>query len=310
MSILGIDIGGTKVAMGLVDNQGRVSRKEIFPAEASRGADHLRGTLLAKVSAYRETEELEAIGIGFPGPVSTEAGQILESVNLPGWEGMELCSLFPAEWQLPVFAANDANAAAMGEWKYGAGQGTTNFIYLTISTGIGAGIIAEGGLVSGKNGYAGELGHTVLMQDGPICSCGNRGCWEALSSGTAIAQIARTKLSENSLIYDFAQGDSDRITAKTVFMAFAQGDALATHILEESAHWTGMGIHNLAHTLNPERIAIGGGVGLSTGKYLEMIRASLVTYTKNPLSLPELVFARLGDEVGVIGSAALAVIGE
>ena len=156
------------------------------------------------------------------------------------------------------------------------------------------------------NGYAGELGHTILQVDGPTCSCGNKGCWEALSSGTAIARTAKARVQAGSAILDLAQGDREAISAKTVFTAFEMGDSTAEEILRDSAHWSALGIYNLSLTLNPERVAIGGGVGLSSKRYLAMIQDEVEAFSRKSLSMPELVFASLGDQVGVVGSAAVA----
>jgi glucokinase len=304
MSTLGIDIGGTKVAMGLVDEEGRVSHKQTFATEPAKGADHLKERLVARVAEYRVNTELCAVGIGFPGAISQTARRILTSVNLPDWEGVALGELFPAEWSLPIYADNDANAAAVGEWMHGAGKGTTDFIYLTLSTGIGAGIIANGRLLRGHRGYAGEVGQTLL-------DSGNKRCWESLAAGPAIAQAAKEALIEEpgGLIYELAGADPEKITAKTVLEAFSSGDEMAMGILKQTAFWTGVGLCNLCLTVNPERIAIGGGLGCSSNEYLGMIQDAFTSCCTDHQIRPEIVMAHLGDESGIIGSASLAIKG-
>lgn len=303
MNTLGIDIGGTKVAMGLVDGQGCVSHKQTFATEPDKGADHLKDRLLAMVAEYRMSTELSVVGIGFPGAISGPARHILTSVNLPGWEGMALGELFPAEWSLPLYADNDANAAAIGEWMYGAGKGTEDFIYLTLSTGIGAGIITGGRLMRGHRGYAGEVGQTLLDSE-------NKRSWESLAAGPAIARAAKVALEEKpgSLIYELAGSDPESVTARTVFEAFESGDEMAREILKRTASWTGAGLYNLCLTVNPERIAIGGGVGCSSNEYLDMIRDAFACCCTAGQIWPDVVMAQLGEEAGIIGSASLAII--
>jgi len=306
MHVLGIDIGGTKIAMGLVDEAGRVHEKKVFASKAHLGRESMLRRIVEQIRSIDHKVGVDVLGIGFPGTVMGKQAVILESVNVPGWQGVALKDLFQEQVGKEVFVENDANAAALGEWMVGAGQGTQDFVYLTISTGIGAGILSQGKLITGVQGYAGELGHTILQKDGPRCRCGNHGCWEALASGPAMARSARVSLEQDK---SSLMRIKKNFGAKDVFIAYEAHDQLATEIVEKAAAWSGLGLYNLIRTLNPERIAIGGGVGLGSARFVEKIKETVLLYARSPLLMPEIVPAHLKDEAGIIGSACVARYG-
>lgn len=295
--VLGIDIGGSKVAMGLVGPDGRTEGVTSWETRAGDGPESLLGRLQEAAREYGSVSGGPvAAGVGVPGPVHPREGTLGTAVNLPGWEGLSPARRIGEVLGLLTVADNDANAAAWGEWCFGAGRGTRDFVCLTVGTGIGCGIVCNGTLVRGAAGFAGEAGHIQLLPDGPLCHCGRTGCWEALSSGTAIERMARETM---------APGGEG--SAREVFEAAARGDAQAVRIVGAAAGWMAVGIGNLALTLNPARIAIGGGVGLGGQGFFGDVSERVKQRCAAGKERPKIVRAALGPDAGVIGAAALAL---
>ena len=309
--VLGIDIGGTKTALGVVTRDGRLLEEMVLPSEAARGKDVLMKRIVSAagelITGQQFGKRIAAIGVGFPGPISPATCKVAEAPNLPGWEGVSLCEVLSGALSIPTYGDNDANAAALGEWLYGSGRGTRDFIYLTISTGIGCGIISGGRLIQGTSGYSGEVGHMIMDPLGPECGCGRRGCLETLASGTAIGRQARTRLSkgEESVLSELGRPVED-ITAREVFEGAAQEDPLCQDILDEAMGWIAIGCNNLLVTLNPSRIALGGGVGLGGNWFLEDIEQRLRELSPKEHFGIELVQASLGKNAGIVGAGAVA----
>ena len=253
--------------------------------------------------------EVEACGIGFGGPVDFETQRVISSTHVAGWEDVPLATIVGRELKLPTILENDANAGGLGEFVYGAGRGCRNLVYLTISTGIGGGIILDGGIFRGSDGNAGEWGHVPVMADGPGCDCGNRGCLEAVCSGKSIGRRAEEAVCQHprrgKFILDLAAGEE--ITAKVVFSAARQGDRLAREIVEETCTFLGMGIAAVVNGLAPDRVVIGGGVARAGGGLFEPLRIHAARFTM-PVHRPHLciVPARRGGNSVLMGGVSLA----
>ncbi len=308
---IGIDLGGTKIAGLLADAGGNIFAQEQIPTQKEEGQERVLARIYSLVRALMNKAEpgaVKGIGICSPGPLNIETGVIIEAPNLQ-WTNTPLAALMEKEFGLPVVLENDANAAAFGEYMYGAARGVKDMLYMTVSTGIGGGIIANGELVYGRDFSAGEIGHMVILPGGPVCGCGRRGCVEALASGTAIAREAKARLAkgEKSLLQaDFSGENLHRLTAKEVKEAAAQGDALALSVLEKAFYYLGIAVGNLVNILNPEMVVIGGGVA-KMGPYLfEPVQKNigLSAFPHMYRNLP-VVPAQLGGEAGTKGMVAL-----
>ena len=262
MTVLAIDIGGTKLAAGIVNTAGSILVRREVPTLAAEGPERVldRLTRLAQdvLAAPRVSDEaIQRIGIGCAGPVDRQAGLILNPPNLPGWVCVPLVERIEKALGRPAVLENDANAAALGEFRYGAGKGGSSLVYLTVSTGIGSGIILNGKIWHGVKDGAGEVGHMTLLPDGPICGCGNRGCLEALASGPSIARRAREALATGQ---PSRLLDAGEFTAADVVRLAQEGDAIAAEVWDETVRYLGLGVAAIVTILAPERVVIGGGV--------------------------------------------------
>jgi glucokinase len=313
--VVGIDLGGTKISTALVDNAGRVIAYDYRETHASEGPEAVIGRMLdaargVMTRAGVTPAQVAAVGIGAPGPLDIDAGVVVAPPNLPGWDYVPLRQLVEDALGITTFLENDANAAALGEHRFGAGRGTAHMIYVTVSTGIGGGLILDGKLYHGADGMAGEIGHVTIMPYGPHCGCGNRGCLEALASGTAIARQARESVVRGvpTLMADLAGGDAKRITAKLVAEAASQGDVEAQEILAEAMNYLGIGMANLVDLFNPQLIVIGGGLtNIGEALFGPVRRAIDRRALRSLAQRVRVVPAALGDKVGVLGAAAVAL---
>ncbi len=250
---IGIDIGGTKISVTLGTSSGKILiRKKVLTRTGSRSKACIReiGTCVEAILRECEIPKNRIIGIGIcaPGPVNSKRGVLPRSPNLPGWAGVPLCNLLKQKLKLPVFIANDANAAALGESVFGAGKKMKDFIYVTVSTGVGGGLVISGQIYEGTGFVAGEIGHISVVPDGKPCKCGRRGCLEAYASGTAIASFYREMTGRKVA------------GAKEVGSAVKSGDRRALKSYLKGAYFLGIGLANLMNILNPEAIVLGGGV--------------------------------------------------
>ncbi len=307
-----IDLGGTKILSAIVDRRGVVlatdRRHTVSDGPQAVVADMAGSLRSACKTAGVTVESLLGVGVSAAGPIDAATGVIAKAPNLPGWHDVPLTSLLREHLQMPILLDNDANAAAVAEHTFGAGRGCTQMIYITISTGIGGGIITDGHLYRGATGAAGEIGHVVLVPDGPLCGCGQRGCLEALASGTAIAREARTAAAagSSSALQQFASAGGE-ITAEAVATAAKGGDPAAAKIIADAARWLGMGLVVLVHLFNPERIIIGGGASNIGEPLLGPAEAYMRRHAFTTMSAAVQVLpAKYADEAGVIGAAALA----
>jgi len=311
--VLGFDLGGTKFAFGIVREDGAVvasGRVETLadqgPAQAVRRAIDGARELLAS-SGFR-AESLLGVGIASPGPLDIARGCVDGSPNLPGWTGFPIAGEIGKAFGLPARIDNDANAAAVGEFRFGAGKGFPNMVYVTLSTGIGGGVIVDGRLMRGANGNAAELGHLTLDIKGPPCPCGGRGCFEKYASGTAIAHRARAALAAGrpSSLAALA-GGPDKVTSHHVLQGLAAGDTLAKEIWDETIEYLGRGFAVIINTFNPDRIVVGGGVTAAGDTLFGPLRKKALGYAFPRLAaVCTIAPAGLGGDVGVVGAAACA----
>lgn len=305
--VVGVDLGGTKIATALLDQSGQVLRRTRFQTAELKTAEEVIDCLVRSVEEVRGDLPVAGVGVASPGAVDTERGIILNGTNLPGWAGIPLREEMKRRLGIPVQVVNDANAAAWGEYYAGAGQGSKTMVYITISTGIGSGIVLDGKLLLGSNGIAAELGHTMIGVDGPVCSCGRPGCWEAYASGTSIARIAEEAAArEASLMTNLAAQEGIPISAKHLFEAARQGDGTARQTVDEVTHYIALGLMNVVHTFNPDCIVIGGGVSRVGDDLFSPVRRKTVSLVMEPFrDTFRIVPASLGDDVGVVGAATL-----
>ena len=313
--ILGIDLGGTKILTAVTDTQGKMLSRDHSITPAAKGQKAVIQSILESTGRALEqagisTADLDAIGIGAPGLSNPETGILFTSPNLPGWRDVPLRDIIQKELGKKAFLINDANAAAIGELHFGAARGARNFIYITVSTGIGGGIIIDGNIYTGSAGTAGELGHMVIDDEGPLCNCGNRGCWETLASGTALAREARHRIKEGARtsILDYAGGDEERVSAETIHQAAQAGDNLAQELIARTGYYIGVGLANLVNIFNPEVIVIGGGLSnigdlLLQPAFAEAERRAF----RQSYQAVRFVRAELGRNSGVIGAAIFAL---
>jgi glucokinase len=310
-SVIGIDLGGTQVRAIRCDPRGTIlahARADTAATEGPRAVVHQIVQLIEQVRGDVPNEMVLGIGVGTPGPVDGRTGVIYEAPNLKGWIDVPLKQMLHDATGLPVVVGNDANVAALGEWHFGSGHGTNDFIYVTISTGIGGGVIADRNLLLGRKGIAGEVGHVVVQVDGPRCGCGNLGCWEALASGTALARRATEAIEAGEptiLRGAYAEGS---ISAVHVALAAAANDPLASRLMEREGELIGIGLANLLHLFSPEVIALGGGVMKSADRLLPAIHRMIAEYAMSPYQDARIELATLGDRTGVLGAAALILV--
>src|SRR5579863_6051931 len=288
--IIGVDVGGTKVAAGLVSSCGEISGQARTPMVASDAAAGLAAVISA-IDAVRATASLKShsrdlisgIGICAPGQLDPRAGVVVNPPNLPGWRNFPLAAEVSKTYHLPARLDNDGNAAALAEALWGAGRGYGNVFCATIGTGIGTGIVFDGRIYHGRTGAAAEGGHTTIDYRGPRCGCGKLGCIEVLASGPAIARRAGEKISagRNSAILELAGGHVERITSEMVRRAFAAGDALAKEVLEETAMYLAVWLGNIVDLLEPDVMIIGGGAASMLKPFFGEIRDQLPTWCVN-----------------------------
>lgn len=296
MATIGIDLGGTKIAVGVWVSD-RLVYKQIYPTPREGG----QKVVLAMAEAAREAlkeggQEVDTVGVGTPGPLDFEHGVVKFAPNIPFFNNFPLRSRLEELLGMSVVLENDANAAALGEHYQGAARGASSSLYVTVSTGIGGGLVIGGKVWRGHNGQGGEVGHVTVLPGGPVCGCGLDGCLEAVASGVAIARDGRYAYKEE-------------LDTLEVFRRWQSGEAKATRIVEQAARYLGTGLASLQKALDPEVIVLGGGVALGAGEpYRRMVHAAYAEYLRGWV-LGEIRLAKLGDEVGVVGAALAAEVG-
>jgi glucokinase len=310
-----VDLGGTKTLSAAVTRDGQVLARDLCPTPASAGVDSVMRAAVDSlrrvfIQAGLAARDAGAIGLAMPGISDPEKGIVYSSPNLPDWHNVPVAAVFREAFDCPAYVINDANAAALGEMYYGAARGITDFVYITVSTGIGGGVVIGGELYTGVTGLAGELGHMTILDDGPDCPCGNKGCWEMLASGTALGREARRRISdgEPSAILDIVGGDIERVTAREVHRAYRQGDRLAAELVKRAAYYLGVGLTNIVNIFNPEMVVVGGGL-LKLGEVLLGPAREMVSARAYPEAAraARIVTAGLGGDSGLLGAAAYAL---
>jgi len=318
--VVGVDLGGTKIYTLLATVEGTVAAEMEVPTVAGRGYEAVLDRIADTVAAVAaqagvKPENVRAVGVGAPGPLNPDTGVVHQAPNL-GWKRVPLRADLEARLALPVRLENDANLGALGEYTFGAGRGCAELVYVTVSTGIGGGLILRGEIYGGAGGGAGEIGHITVVPGGPRCRCGSRGCLEAVASGTAIALRARELLDRGAGagagagILALAGGEAEAVTAATVARAAEAGDPEARAILDEAAWHLGTGLAAVVNLLNPCRIVLGGGV-MKSGRLLwdRMDRSLREQALDAAYRRVRLVPGALGARAGALGAVALALRG-
>ncbi len=314
---LGVDIGGTKVAAGMVTPRGKILSKVRVPMTCRGDAAEGLGAIERAIAAALEKEpkrraSVAAIGISSPGPLDPRKGVIINPPNLPCWHNFPLAKKIQHAYRLPTKLDNDANAAALAEAIWGAGRGYDSVFYATLGTGIGTGVILDGQIYHGRTGAAAEGGHLSIDYHGPKCACGKFGCIEVLAAGPAVAKRARERLASGGAgrekLLALAGGDADAVTAEMVGVAWHARDNLAASILRETADLLAIWLGNIVDLFEPDVIIFGGGMGELFSEWFAHIREQLPAWTINSRckEIP-LVRARYGEDSGIAGAAALCL---
>ena len=313
-SLLAMDLGGTKIVTAMVSPKGEILCRENIPTLADEGVEAVIGRMLASIDSVMGKMDLShlsppRIAIAAAGAIDSHRGTVTDSPNLPGWCDVPLKQIVEEAFGLPTFLLNDCSAAVLGEHYFGVGRGVDNLIYVTVSTGIGGGIMIDGNLYTGVSGSAGEVGHMTIDVNGPRCNCGNDGCLEILASGKAIAREAQRLIAQGAKtrILEFAEGEVDNVTAKTVAAAALQGDALALEVISRAATYLGIGMANLVNIFNPEMIIIGGGLSKMGDMLLNPTRQVVARRAfQVAAERVRIVASELGDQNAVLGAAVFA----
>jgi len=313
---IGCDLGGTNLRVGVVDiENGTVVHLQSVPTLAREGYQAVIRRMVnlfnkVMVSCEFDYKDIYSVGIGAPGVLNLELGLVELMPNFyGGWHGVPLGKLISTEIGLPVHLINDVRAITFGEWKYGAGKGSSNMVCFAIGTGVGGGVIVNNNLVMGFNGTAGELGHTIINPNGPKCGCGNHGCLEAYASGPAIAAmgIKAVKQGRTTLIGEMVDFDLNRITPEIIASAAQEGDKIAKEIFTYVGSIIGIAAVNISLAIGPERIIIGGGVATAGDILLNPIKETILNRIfVMPKEKIQVVPAQLGNIAGILGSAMWA----
>jgi glucokinase len=309
-AVLSLDIGGTKLAVGVVTEDGRTHGLIVEPTRREEGPDVIVPRLFAMghraiAASGLPAESIQAVGISCGGPLDAGAGILTGPLHLPGWVDLPIVALAERDFGLPAVLENDATAGALGEFRYGAGRGSDTMVYLTISTGIGGGAVIDGRLHRGAAGNGGEFGHVLVRTGGRPCLCGRRGCLEGYASGTSIALRAREAVAERGAGSVLAQ--LPVVRAEDVVAAAHDGDPLAVELWDETVDVLAVALTDLVNVFEPELVVLGGGVTRSGDALLLPVRARVAADAMPPAAAAStVVLAGLGDEVCVVGAGAVA----
>ncbi len=312
--LIGVDLGGTNMRVGMVTSDGRMVHRLILPTRVTLGLDKVVERIIKAIQeVINQTivpgNQIKGIGIGSPGTIDIQSGIIISSPNFPKWKQVPLKHMIEEKLSIPTFMDNDANAFAFGEKWVGAGKEVQSLVCLTLGTGVGGGIILNGRIWHGADGMAAEIGHMTVLPDGLKCNCGNYGCLESYASASSIVRRVCNAIQSGKLtmVLDYAKGNLENITSDLVYQAALKGDELAIHIMNETATFLGIGIANLINLLNPEMIVVGGGL---TNAWDIIYPVTLKEVQKRALSemakRVKIVRASLGDNSGIIGAAGIA----
>lgn len=311
---IGIDVGGTNVKIALVDKSGKIIYSNSVPTYAKMGYEYTVNNIKQAIKdLMKETnttaKDIDGIGFDFPGQVDYKTGVVKLAPNIPGWVNVPIAQMIEEEFHIPTRIDNDVRCAALGEMKFGAGQGCENFVCITVGTGIGSGLVVNGQLVRGASNAAGEIGHIKLqMKDGLICGCGDTGCLEAYASGPSIVAMAQDyiKGGKSTKFREMAAAEGGEITPYMVAKAAEAGDPVAKRIFAIVGEYIGIGLTSVINLLNPEKVIIGGGVAEAGDLLLDPIRKTIKERAMVVAgSAVKIVPAQLGNSAGVIGASML-----
>ncbi len=311
---IGIDLGGTNIAAGLVNGEGKILVKDSIKTHAERSAEEIFADMVKLARSVAEKggvseADIKAVGVGSPGAIDVKNGVVVQAYNLP-FHMTKARELFQKDWNVPFFIENDANAAAYGEFMAGAAKGCRDAVCVTLGTGVGGGIIIDGKIISGFNGAGGEIGHMGIVHNGRACSCGNNGCWEAYSSATALVNFTKEEMEKdrNSSMWELCGGSLDKVSGRTAFTAAKAGDQAGLAVVDKYRMYLAYGILNIVNMLSPEVICVGGGVSGEGDYLLDPVREYLTAHAFS-LEIPQtkVVAAQLGNDAGIIGAALLGV---
>ena len=309
----GIDLGGTKILVLITDEQGSVLGEERVPTLAAQGPDAVITRIVEAVRAAAAharvaVPDIRVAGVSAPGPINSAEGDITDPPNLPGWHNVRLARVLHEQLGVPAVLENDANCACVGEHQFGAGRGYRHLLYVTISTGIGGGVIIDDKLYAGASGAAGEVGHMGVAMSGPTCGAGHVGCLEAFASGTAIARRAREMIAAGGLPRTARLAEHDPpLSARTVYLAGQQGEAAAAAIITEAGRYLGVGLASMINAFNPQAIVLGGGLtnmgDALLGPAIEVARTRSFAQSFMDVRIVE---SELGDNAAALGAVAVA----
>ncbi len=306
---IGVDLGGTSIKAGLIDASGKVADSYEIPtgveANSAKVVVENIKNVISRIAENNRKYDIKAIGIGVPG-IAMENGNITIFANIRVFDNYPIAKEMEKAFNIPVFVDNDANNAARGEFVFGVGKGKKNFILITLGTGIGGGIFINGDIYSGANGCAGEIGHMVIVPEGRQCGCGNFGCWETYGSASAMIKRAKCLIGrgvETALTKYYP----DNINAKVIVDEAKNNDPAALGIFEEMSRYIGIGVGSLINCFNPELCILGGGLSHSGEMLLDKVKYyARLNAAPKAWEAVEICFARLGNQAGIMGSAALA----
>ncbi len=308
--IIGVDIGGTKIALGKLNDAGEIISKVVFKTEKEKGPYWIISRIIESVEKNFNFKKDEFFGIGIAcgGPLDVENGIILSPPNLPQWDRIPIKSIFEENFKIKTILENDANASGLGEYLFGAGKGSRIMVYMTVSTGIGGAFIFDGEVYQGANFNGAEIGHMTIDLKGPLCGCGNFGCFEAMASGTALGKAGREAALKNpaSLINLMVGSNIQKIDAKLIAECAILGDKTAKSLINREAELLGVGISNIVSIINPDTVIIGGGVSNSFDLMIGIINKTLKKRVMDQLlKVVTIKKSFLGENVGIIGAASL-----
>lgn len=310
---LGIDLGGTNIAVGVVDENytivGRAKVKTALPRPAEEICDSMaQAARMAIKDANLTLTDIVSAGLGTPGNADSETGVVRFSNNLQFFN-TPLADMMKQRLGIDFLIENDANAAAYGEYIAGAGKGTKDFVAITLGTGVGGGVIVNGSMLSGCMNFGGELGHTVIKSEGVQCTCGRKGCFEAYASATALVRQTKEAMQNNkdSLMWKLCAGLLDNVNGTTAWDGWRQGDAAATQVVENYCQYVAEGCTNLINIFQPEKLCIGGGISAEKDNLLKPVNAFIAenAYSRRTIKSDRAFVAALGNDAGIIGAAFL-----
>lgn len=310
---LGIDLGGTNIVAGVVDDNYKIISTAQVKTDCPRPAEDIVSDMAAVAkkaveNAGLKMEEIEAMGVGTPGAIDPEHGIVCYSNNL-GFNDLPMAAMLKEKTGVDFYIENDANAAAYGEYIAGAGKGTDNFIAITLGTGVGGGVIVNGKIYSGSNYAGAELGHVVINLDGEICTCGRQGCWEAYASATALIRQTKQAMIRypSSVMWELCEGDINNVSGRTAFDGMRRGDDTAKRVVDRYIEYVAIGISNTINIFQPDILCVGGGISKEGSTLIDPIVAYVEgeNYARHIAKKTEIRTASLGNDAGIIGAAFL-----